>query len=205
MDVQEWGCDFLACSAYKFFGPHIGIMWGRRALLESLPAYKLRPAPDDLPGRWMTGTQNHECLAGTLAAVDYLADLGRTLAEDPTLERRPALDHAYREIRAYEQRLATRLIQGLQQLDAVTIYGITDPERFNQRLPTVSITHDRITPKELAAELDKKGIFVWHGHYYALQLTEVLQREPEGMVRIGLAHYNTDEEVDRLLVALAEL
>jgi cysteine desulfurase family protein (TIGR01976 family) len=205
MDVQDWGCDFLACSAYKFFGPHIGVAWGRRELLESLPAYKVRPAPDDLPGKWMTGTQNHECLAGTLAAVDYLADLGRQVSGNATLSRRAALDCAYREIGDYERRLAARLIHGLKQLKAVTIYGITERERFEQRLPTVSITHDRKSPQELAKWLGERGIFVWHGHYYALQLTEVLKREPEGMVRIGLAHYNTEEEVDRLLNALAEL
>jgi cysteine desulfurase family protein (TIGR01976 family) len=205
MDVQDWGCDFLACSAYKFFGPHVGVAWGRRELLESLPAYKVRPAPNDVPGKWMTGTQNHECLAGTLAAVEYLADLGRQLAGDAALSRRVALDHAYQEIRDYERRLATQLIRGLEQLEAVTTFGITAAERFDQRLPTVSITHDRKSPRELAAWLGERGIFVWHGHYYALQLTEVLNREPEGMVRIGLAHYNTQEEVDRLLNALAEL
>jgi selenocysteine lyase/cysteine desulfurase len=205
VDVQEWGCDFLVCSAYKFFGPHIGAMWGRRELLESLTAYKVRPAPNDLPGKWMTGTQNHECLAGTLAAVAYLADLGRHLADDHELPPCPALDEAYRGIEAYERRLTERLINGLRGIEAITIYGIADAERCGERLPTVSITHQRRVPEEVATMLGEKGIFVWHGHYYALRLSEMLQREPEGMVRIGLAHYNTEEEVDRLLTALAEM
>ncbi len=205
VDVTAFECDFLACSAYKFFGPHLGMMWGRRDLLEELSAYKLRPAPDSLPGRWMTGTQNHEGIAGVLAAVEYLADIGRRHAAGGNLDRRAALGEAYTVIGEYERQSIARLISGLADLDDVRIWGITDPDRFSQRLPTISITHAKKRPAELAQYLGECGICVWHGNYYALQLTETLGLEPDGMVRIGLVHYNTAEEVDRLLEALADL
>jgi len=205
MDVELFGCDFLACSAYKFFGPHVGVMWGRRELLEELSAYKVRPATNSLPGKWMTGTQNHEGIAGALAAVDYLADTGRRHAENESLDRRTALREAFSAIGDYERQLFARLLAGLAELKDVTAWGITDPDRLTQRLPTVSITHARSRPAELAEYLGDHGIFVWHGNYYALQLTETLDLEPEGMVRIGLTHYNTAAEVDRLLDALAAL
>jgi cysteine desulfurase family protein (TIGR01976 family) len=202
IDVQAWGCDFLACSAYKFFGPHVGILWGRRELLESLEAYKVRPAPLGPPGKWMTGTQSHESIAGALAAVDYLADLGRLLAGDDSLARRAALREAYREIGLYERGLASRLLDGLARLSDVQVFGITDPARLDQRVATVSLTHERFTPAEMAQRLGQQGFFVWHGNYYALNLTESLGLEPEGMLRIGLVHYNTATEIDRLLEAL---
>ncbi len=200
-DVTAWDCDVLACSAYKFFGPHVGLLWGRRELLAELPAYKVRPAPDDLPGRWMTGTQNHEGIAGTLAAVEYLADLGRTLRPDAP-DRRAALRAAYEGIVVYERELVGRLLSGLAELPDVKVWGITDPAQFDRRVPTVSITHARIGPEELAGYLAERGIFVWHGNFYAQALTEALDLEPDGLVRIGLLHYNTAEEVDRLLAAL---
>ena len=205
IDVAEFGCDFLACSAYKFFGPHTGIMWGRRELLEELIAYKVRPSSNELPGKWMTGTQSHESIAGTLAAVEYLAGLGRDAANDPGLTRPKALQSAYAAIADYERELTQRLLSGLEQLDEITVWGITDTARLDQRLPTVSITHNRLTTKDVAEKLAQRGIFVWQGNYYALQLTETLGLEPDGMVRIGLAHYNTAEEVDRLLGELASL
>ena len=205
IDVAEFGCDFLACSAYKFFGPHIGIVWGRRDLLENLTPYKLRPATDQLPGKWMTGTQNHECIAGVLAAIDYLANLGRDITSNQTLNRRSALQASYRAIGEYEQTLVARTLEGLQANDEVKIWGITDPARFGDRFPTVSITHQRLSAPEIALRLGESGIFVWHGNYYALQITETLGLEPDGMVRIGLVHYNTVEEVDRLLQALKKL
>jgi cysteine desulfurase family protein (TIGR01976 family) len=205
IDVAEFGCDFLACSAYKFFGPHTGIMWGRRELLEELVAYKVRPSSNELPGKWMTGTQSHESIAGTLAAVEYLVELGRDAANDPGLARRVALRSAYAAIADYESELTQRLLSGLEQLDAITVWGITDAANLDQRLPTVSITHNRLTATEVAEQLAERGIFVWNGNYYALQLTETLGLEPDGMVRIGLAHYNTAEEVDRLLGELASM
>jgi cysteine desulfurase family protein (TIGR01976 family) len=204
MDVADWDCDYLACSAYKFFGPHVGILYGKRSLLTQLPAYKLRPASDDLPGRWMTGTPSHEGIAGTLASVEYLADLGRSISRD-VANRRAALLAAYAAIQAQERELGSRLIAGLKRLPQFKIWGITDPERFADRVPTIAITHARMPARAVAEHLNRHGIFVWHGNFYALSLTETLGLEPEGMVRIGLLHYNTVEEVDRLLSALAEL
>lgn len=205
IDVEGFGCDLLACSAYKFFGPHIGILWGKRELLESLQPYKLRPSPNELPGRWMTGTQNHECIMGTAAAIDYLAGIGRSLAEESDLERRPALRQAFAGIREYESQLCSRLLSGLAQISDIKVWGITDPQDLQRRFPTVSITHARYRSQELATRLADAGIFVWHGNYYALPLTERIGVEPDGMVRIGLVHYNTTEEVDYLLSQLAEV
>lgn len=210
LDVRAWDCDFLACSAYKFFGPHTGILWGRRALLESLAAYKLRPAPDSLPGKWMTGTQSHELIVGVHAAIDYLAELGRAAAADsnaplPTTDRRQALAAAYEAIVPYERALTQRLLTGLHELPEVRIWGIAQPARISERVATLAITHPRHSAPALATALGYAGIFVWHGNYYALNLSEALGREPHGMVRIGLVHYNTPEEVDRLLVELRQL
>ncbi|MGB0598689.1 MAG: cysteine desulfurase-like protein [Rubripirellula sp.] len=215
MDVVDWDCDFLACSAYKFFGPHVGILYGRKTLLESIQPYKLRPSPNDLPGKWMTGTQNFACLAGTLAAIDYLADIGRlqettppqSQPDNPTLRpdagsdqfRRSALARAYDRIGEYERSLLKPLLSGLASNPHIKIWGIADPDRSHERCPTLSITHDRWSPRELAQHLSEVGIFVWHGNYYALPLTERLGVEPSGMVRIGITHYNTQEEIERLL------
>jgi len=204
IDVQAMGCDYLACSAYKFFGPHVGVLWGERERLESLPVHKLRPAAEELPDRWMTGTQNHEGIAGTLAAVDYLANLGRRIDPAAT-SRREAIRAAFAAIEQYERQLLRRLLDGLTELPQITVYGITDPTRFAERVPTVCFTHARFTPQELAQQLAAEGIFVWHGNYYALPLTEVLGLEPHGAVRVGLLHYNTAEEVDRLLATLRAL
>ena len=201
VDVGRWGADFVAASAYKFFGPHVGVLWGRRELLARLPAYKVRPAPDAIPGRWMTGTQNHEGIAGTMAAVEYLADLGRSLAPR-SADRRAALEAAYAAIVAYERHLAEVLLAGIGQMPQWRVWGITDPARLDRRVPTVAITHRTIAPRELAARLAEQGFFVWHGNFYALPLTEALGLEPEGLLRIGLMHYNTAEEVERLLAAL---
>ena len=204
IDVEAWGCDFLACSAYKFFGPHVGLMWGRRALLETLEAYKVRPATNHLPGKWMTGTQNHECIAGVLAAIDYLANVGRQ-GSPVELDRRTALTRAFAAIEAYERSRVQELLAGLQALPDITMYGITGVARANDRLPTVSIRHARLRPAELAERLAARGIFAWHGNYYALQLSETLGLEPQGMVRLGLVHYNTREEVAYLLEQLGRI
>jgi cysteine desulfurase family protein (TIGR01976 family) len=204
LEVGRLGCDFLVASAYKFFGPHVGVLWGRRELLELLPAYKVRPAPDSLPGRWMTGTQNHEGIAGAMAAVEYLAELGRTL--DPNAaDRRTALEAAYAGIVDYERRLAAVLLDGLAAMPDVKVWGVADPARSSERVPTVAITHPRFTPRHMAESLAARGIFVWHGNFYALPLTESLGLEPEGLLRIGLVHYSTREEVDRLLDHLAAM
>ena len=218
-DVEAWRCDFAACSAYKFFGPHLGLLWGRRELLENLPAYKVRPAPDGLPGRWMTGTQSHEAIAGLGAAIEYLCELG-----DAALEAQPRggqaqagggastkpstrarLVAAYDAIADCERPLGAKLLAGLREIDDVRVLGITDPARLTERVPTVSITHRRLSPQGVAQQLAERGIFVWHGNFYALEVSTALGLEPQGMVRIGLLHYNTPEEVDRLIGALAEL
>jgi selenocysteine lyase/cysteine desulfurase len=152
----------------------------------------------------MTGTQNHEGIAGTLAAIEYLADLGHQVAM-AAADRRTALLAAYEAIRNHEQKLARRLLDGLTRLPGVRVWGITNPERLHDRVPTVSFTHKEITPVEMVKHLDSRGIYAWHGNFYASSLTEALGLEPEGMVRIGLLHYNTMEEVDRLLAVLAEI
>jgi cysteine desulfurase family protein (TIGR01976 family) len=204
LDVTGWDCDFLTCSAYKFFGPHVGILYGKRPLLESLSAYKLRPVPDKLPDRWMTGTQSHEGIVGVKAAVDYLAELGRQVTPD-TVDRRAELLAAYEAIGGYERDLCARLLAGLAEIPGVRVYGITDPARLAERVPTISFIHAQHPPRAVAEHLDRHGIFVWHGNYYALALTEALGLEPEGMVRVGLLHYNTAAEVDRLLDSLREM
>ena len=204
MDVTAWDCDYLACSAYKFFGPHVGILYGKRHLMEDLPAYKVRPASDRLPERWMTGTQNHEGIAGTLAAVEYLEELGEH-ASPGADSRRSRLVAAFETIGAYECGLVEHLLRGLARLQKITVWGIRHPDRLDERVPTVSVTHATRTSLAVAEHLAERGIFVWHGNFYALPLTEALGLEPDGLVRIGLLHYNTREEVDRLLEALAEL
>lgn len=202
LDVVAWDCDYLACSAYKFFGPHVGVVYGKRARLEELAAYKLRPAPNELPGKWMTGTQSHEGIAGARAAVDYLASLGQPVGE-PALGRREALLAAWERIGEYERELAKQLLIGLAALPAVRIWGNADPARVHERAPTVSITHARLSSHDLALRLASSGLFVWHGNFYALSVTQSLGLEPDGLVRIGLVHYNTAEEVERLLAELA--
>ncbi len=203
-EVGRWDCDFLACSAYKFFGPHVGILYGRRSLLESLPAYKLRPSANELPHRWETGTLNHEGIAGTLEAIEYLADIGRERL-GPAATRREALEAAFVAIRAYERGLSGRALELLCGLEQVRLRGIADPGRLDERAPTFSFTHASRTPREVAAHLARRGIFVWDGNFYALALTEALGLEPQGLVRVGLLHYNTVEELDRLREALEEL
>jgi cysteine desulfurase family protein (TIGR01976 family) len=205
IDVRALDCDFLACSPYKFFGPHLGALYGKRAHLTRLRPYKVRPVSEQIPDRWETGTQNHEGLAGVTAAIDYLAELGRRAAPGAT-GRRAALLAAYEAIRPYERSLAARLITGLLAIPGLSFYGITDPARFAQRAPTVAVRIAGHSPLELASELGKRGIFTWDGNYYALNLTERLGVESSGgMLRIGLVHYNTAEEVDRLLAALGEV
>jgi cysteine desulfurase family protein (TIGR01976 family) len=199
LDVQAWNCDYLVCSAYKFFGPHCGILWGRRGRLEDLRPFKVRPSSDDCPDRWMTGTPNFECIAGTRAAIDYLAGLG----EGP--DRRRRLGSAFERIGAHERELSRRLLAGLASLPALRVLGITNPARLAERVPTVSILHRKHEARAVAEYLAQRGIFVWHGNFYALALSELLGLEPQGMVRIGLLHYNTANEIDQLIEALKEL
>ncbi|MGB6877645.1 MAG: cysteine desulfurase-like protein [Candidatus Acidiferrales bacterium] len=205
IDVRALDCDFLACSPYKFFGPHMGCIYGKRDLLTRFRPYKVRPAPEALPDRWETGTQIHEGLAGVTAAIDYIAELGRRC--DPSAAtRRIALVASHHAMREYEMSLATRMIRGLLEIPGLRFYGISDPARFDERVPTVGVRLANRTPLECAKFLGERGIFTWDGNYYALNLTERLGVEKDGgLLRIGLVHYNTAEEVDRLLEALREL
>jgi cysteine desulfurase family protein (TIGR01976 family) len=205
IDVRALDCDFLVCSPYKFFGPHMGTLYGKREHLLRFRPYKVRPAPDSLPDRWETGTQVQELIAGIGAAVDYLAELGRRC--DPSAkDRRSALLAAYRATRQHEMALLSRLVEGLLAIPGLRFFGISDPKRFNDRCSTVSLRLANHTPTEVAAFLGERGIFTWDGNYYALNLTERLGVEATGgLLRIGLVHYNTMEEVDRLLAALREI
>lgn len=206
IDVRALGCDFLVCSAYKFFGPHQGLLFGKQEHLERLHAYKVRPADDELPGRFETGTQNHECMAGTTAAIAYLAELGARCRGVDRGGRRECLLSAMRAIQAYEGDLASRLIRGLLNLRGLELFGIRDYGRGAWRVPTVAVRLASMTPSRVAEELGRRDIFVWDGNFYALNVTEDLGVERSGgLVRIGLAHYNTADDVDRLLEALEAL
>jgi cysteine desulfurase family protein (TIGR01976 family) len=202
IDVREIGCDFLACSTYKFFGPHIGVLYGKREHLQRLKPYKVRPAADTLPDRWETGTLNHEGLAGVAACVEYLANLGRSAAPHAG-SRRLAILAAYAWMQQHERELAARLIRGLLEIPGLSFYGIRDLSRLDERTPTVSIRMKGHSPAELSKRLGEVGIYTWDGNFYAMNLTEQLGVEENGgILRIGLAHYATSEEVDRLLEML---
>jgi cysteine desulfurase family protein (TIGR01976 family) len=206
IDVQALGCDLLACSAYKFFGPHQGALYGRYDLLDELPAYKVRPAGDDPPDKFETGTQSFEAMAGTTAAVDYLASVGRRFGGAPAEGRRAALVAGMEAIRAYESGLCRRLVDGLQAIPGLHVFGITDPDRFEQRVPTISIRMEGLLPREISQRLDEANIFCWAGNFYALAVTRHLGVEEEGgLLRIGLVHYNTAQEVDTLLGVLDDM
>lgn len=206
IDVRKWDCDYLVCSAYKFFGPHIGILYGRSERMQSLEPYKLRPSPDKIPGRWMTGTQNHACIAGVTAAVDYLASLASDMVTEPEKRSRlELLDAAFEWIEHVETKLIERLILGLQRIRGVRIYGVTDTQRFKFRAPTVAFCLDRFDSLAVATKLGQAGICAWHGNYYALPLTLALGTEPQGMVRLGCMHYNTFEEIDYTLEEISKL
>lgn len=205
IDVVDWDCDFLTCSDYKFFGPHLGMLWGRRALMEKLEPFKVRPANSDLPSRWMTGTQSHESIVGGNACIDYLAEIGRKTGAGENANRRTALVSAFDSIVAYEQVLSEKLIDGLTQIDGLEIVGITDRSRLADRFPTFSIRHPAVSPNEIARQLGEQGICVWSGNYYALEFSRRLGFEPDGMVRIGLVHYNTIDEIDRLIESLEQI
>lgn len=199
IDVAALGADLLACSPYKFFGPHLGTLFARRELLASWPAYKVRPATEELPGRWETGTQNHEGLAGLVAAIDYLADL----APDGGAGRRERLLAAMRGIEAHESRLTERFLRGIAERPEVELFGIADPARAAERTPTFAVRVAGERPRETAERLAARGIYVWDGNYYALELMERLGlQEGGGAVRIGFCHYTTEDEVDRVLADL---
>ena len=201
IDVSKIGCDFLACSAYKFFGPHIGVLWGRKALLENTEAYKCRCSSTALPEKFEIGTPQVELHAGLTATVSYYEDLGRQLGAQGS--SRDAIAQAFEGATFYERDLMTKLISGLSALPGVSIHGITNSNRMSERVPTVSFTHDRKTPDEIAKALSDNNIFVWSGHNYAYEVVRQLGiDETTGVVRIGAAHYNTPNEIDACLNAV---
>jgi cysteine desulfurase family protein (TIGR01976 family) len=237
IDVAALDCDFLACSTYKFFGPHMGVLFGKREHLQRFRPYKVRPNTNAIPNCWEWGTLNHECIAGIAACVDYIADLGRGLMNKTTemrvphpfdkvragssrvskggndavgtsgvTERRSAIEAAYTAIHEHERALLERIMSGLNKTPGLKIYGITDPARFHERCATLAIRIAGHTPLELSTQLGDRGFFTWDGNYYALNLTEHLDVEKSGgFLRIGLVHYNTADEVDRLLAAMHEI
>jgi cysteine desulfurase family protein (TIGR01976 family) len=212
IDVADLGCDFLVCSSYKFFGPHAGILYGRLDLLNALKAYKVRPASDDPPYKFETGTQNHEGIAGVLGAIEYFEWLGGQFGgsqdwrESNYVGRRLTLKKATTAIRAAEFELSRALIEAIESVPGTRIYGITDTRRLEERVPTVSFTLEGMHPRLLAERLAEAGFYVWDGNYYALAVTQRLNVEDQGgMLRVGAVHYNTLDEVARFREALARL
>ena len=213
IDVQAVNCDFLVCSAYKFFGPHVGALYGRYELLEELFPYKVRPAPNNPPGKFETGTQNHEGIAAVLGAIEYLEWVGKTFGEDYTdkfaghyRDRRLRLKQSMAAIRSYEFEVSRALLDVLEETPGVTIYGIKEARRLEERVPTYSFTLKGFHPRRVAEEMDKQDIYVWDGNYYALAVTERLGLEDSGgMVRVGPVHYNTVEEIHGFGEALGRI
>lgn len=201
IDVKTLDCDFLACSAYKFFGPHVGVLYGKAEHLARLNAYRVRPAGDVAPDKWETGTKNHEGLAGVTAAVDYLTEIGTVYGHALfSAERREKLKAAWEEIANYEQMLIERLLNGLDVLNRVRVYGLTRREDWSRRVATVSLRKEGTTPQQLAHALAAENIFAWDGNFYAQSLSEALGvEESGGVLRIGLVHYNTLDEIDACL------
>jgi cysteine desulfurase family protein (TIGR01976 family) len=205
IDVRALDCDFLVCSTYKFFGPHMGVLYGKREHLKNLRPYKVRPNTDNIPNSWEWGTLNHECIAGIKACVDYWEELGRR-AQPTVTTRRAAILAAHEAIHAHERVMMEKMSAGLLRIPGLKLYGIRDPRRFDHRCATFAIRIEGHTPLELATKLGDRGFFTWDGNYYALNLTEQLNVEQAGgFLRIGLVHYNTMEEVEQLLGALREI
>ncbi len=201
LDVQALDCDFLVSSAYKYFGPHTGILYGRYEHLARLAAYKVRPADPEPPGKWETGTQSFESLAGVTAAVDYLAHLG-----GPAGSRRERLERAMVRVKEHEADLSARFLAGATQVPGLRVYGLTDVERLAERTPTFAVSLAGHRPEDVAAYLGQRGIFVWPGHYYAVAVMARLGLlESGGLLRIGFVHYNTADEVDQVLATLTDL
>jgi len=213
IDVQDLGCDFLVCSPYKFFGPHMGVLWGREEVLLQLDPYKVRPASNELPDCFETGTLSHEGMAGITATIDYFAWIGETIAEETyqlrhshANQRRQMICAAMECLTDYETPLTRQLIDGLGSIKGVKIHGITNPNAVEKRVPTVSFTAVGHRPVDIATTLGNQGIQVWNGHNYAVEPVNYLGlMEAGGVVRIGLAHYNTAEEVERTLRAIDQI
>jgi cysteine desulfurase family protein (TIGR01976 family) len=205
IDVRELDCDFLVCSTYKFFGPHMGVLYGKREHLKKLHPYKVRPNTNNIPNCWEWGTLNHECIAGIKACVDYWEELGRR-ANATVRNRREAIVAAHEAIYSHERAMMEKMITGLVEIPGLKLYGISDPRRFDHRCATTVVRIEGHSPLELATKLGERGFFTWDGNYYALNVTEQLDVERlGGFLRIGLVHYNTMEEVERMLGALREI
>lgn len=213
IDVQDLGCDFLISSAYKFFGTHAGILYGRYDLLDELFAYKVRPATNKLPGRFETGTQNHEGIAGVLGAIEYLEWVGQNFGQEYLEKysghfsgRRLHLKQAMSAIRAYEFEISRAVLGALEEIPGLRLYGLEDVRRLEERVPTFAFTLKGWRPRQVAEELARQNIYVWDGNYYAINVTERLGLEKSGgMVRVGPVHYNTLDEVKRLKETLWKL
>jgi len=206
IDVQDLGCDFLVCSSYKFFGPHAGVLYGKYDLLNELKAYKVRPASDELPYKFETGTQNHEGIAGVLGALEYFEWVGEQFGSgygNPWKDagfagRRLGFKQAMSAIRDYEFGLSRALIDVLESVPGTRIYGVTDPNRLDERVPTVSFRLSDRDPAEIADAIGLQGVYVWNGHNYALAIVERMGLlESGGMIRVGPVHYNTLPEIER--------
>src|SRR5258707_4833075 len=205
IDVRALDYDFLVCSTYKFFGPHMGVLYGKREHLKRFLPYKVRPLTDNIPNCWEWGTLNHECIAGIKACVEYWEELGRR-AKPSVTTGRGAILAAHEAIHPHERAMMEKMIAGLLAVPGLKLYGISDPRRFENRFATIVVRVEGFTPLELATKLGDRGIFTWDGNYYALNVTEQLDIERlGGFLRIGLVHYNTMEEVERLLAALREI
>ncbi|MGA7192452.1 MAG: aminotransferase class V-fold PLP-dependent enzyme, partial [Anaerolineales bacterium] len=210
IDVQKLDCDFLISSSYKFFGPHCGILYGKRELLEKLFAYKVRPATNKIPGKFETGTQNHEGIAGVLGAIEYFEWIGKQFGDDNAPAnysgRRLDLKKAMNAIHAHELEVSRALLSALQSVPGLTIFGLADANRLDERVATYSFRLKNMPPRKVAEELAKQNIYVWDGNYYAINVTERLGLEDKGgMVRVGAAHYNTLDEVERLKTILTKI
>lgn len=235
IDVRALDCDFLVCSTYKFFGPHMGVLYGKRELLKRFQPYKVRPNTNNIPNCWEWGTLNHECIAGIKACVDYWEELGRRATDiepqrsrssqrnsvgsssespddslrsprSPRLTRRQAIVAAHDAIHSHERAMMEKMITGLLAIPGLKLYGISDPARFDHRCATIVVRIEGHTPLELATKLGERGFFTWDGNYYALNVTEQLDVESTGgFLRIGLVHYNAMDEVEGMLRALREI
>ena len=213
IDVQRLGCDFLVCSAYKFFGPHVGVLYGRYDLLESLRAYRVRPAPADAPGKFETGTNNFEGIAGLLGALEYLEWVGTEFGGDfndlyagEYTGRRLTFKQAMSAIRSYEQELSHKMLNCFQSIPGLRLYGPADARHLENRVPTFSFTLPDHTPAAVASSLGERQMNVWNGNFYALSITQRLNLENQGgLIRVGAVHYNTLAEIDQITAALKEL
>lgn len=205
IDVRALDCDFLVCSTYKFFGPHMGVLYGKGQHLKKFRPYKVRPLTNGAPHCWEWGTLNHEGIAGIKACVDYWEELGRR-AKPAVTSRRDAILAAHEAIHGHERKMMEKMIAGLLEIPGVKLYGISDPQRFENRCATIAVRVAGHKPLDLATKLGERGFFTWDGNFYALNLTEQLDVERlGGLLRIGLVHYNTMEEVERLVAALRKI